>query len=1061
MQKTRRLPWYGMAIIALFVVPAPVMAQEQTDPNVLWNYSFDKLKLTDNSHQGWATAGGPNQIAVEWVPGAARLRKVSEVSYVPLQRYVPVDCRPEGGYRYLQMKMGLLEQGVRPPQARNASTGGIAMGTVYTGITTFDLSPQPFFGKQDSFCLSLAVFSHDMKGREPGWQDVEWIRNVKIPYDGLTMDLLEEGTPNQTAEVGKKIRLRYYARERVSDPIRVNFFVASNMAPYQFNGDASVLLNDEGKDGDEKAGDKVYTRILAIDANAFQFTTGKEKKDCNAVLASAQVNTESVHTYAPFFFDVRTKNQTIELLKGVTSPEAIKNRLLWMKETVGENLAAGKPAKFSRTPTYGLTTGESDTADLTDGKLSACGDDKIWFARAAVGWYGSDGATEGVNILLDLGSVQPIGKVVARFLAGGEQRSLWSPSEIKVVVSENGKDFYEVASLTKLQPAERSQADWKTTYWLPETGRAYTYPFAFPLKTKGRYVGLRVTAPTDSLFSDEMAVIKGDFPLDGIGYAEESKIDFITEGIIFQPRKNYLAISTNITTPNFFTASDCRRKEDREKPVTLVLETPPQVSFLSTDTAKNIQKEEMADEKGRKIRWKIPAPSKFARYLARNPYYLKIEGTLPNPATVCFYALCEGYEPNRIELPLRAVAIPKVPPFKDMHISLSWMGENNTIGWPGFLDAYAHLGFNTVPLFPRYWGGKPQHVEFVAEARKRGFKFLCNESPFHVMVGHHPKEQEIYSQLDSGPSKNACPAYRGRFYKEEIQRVGDCYELTGADYFIYDMEMWYSGGCEAEKCRRCREWQAQNGGKPMDECLVLMGCQIMADMYDEIRAHSRKLNRPMPVVLMYDLHASDPLYQMATDFRRLCPGVIEGSQPSLYLLPTPWLVHDEMRREYEALRVKMECKGPLVPMLSPGCYGEAESEKVEMMVLEALLNGATGIGYYCFSDFDTPMDYYYHAKALAEVAPYQELLAGARCCEVDAGNPTLQTSGMWNEKDELLVLVANYQGSKSAKAVLALPFKTVTEVLDISGGKPLPNTASVELEIPAHGFRLLHVRGKR
>ena len=48
-------------------------------------------------------------------------------------------------------------------------------------------------------------------------------------------------------------------------------------------------------------------------------------------------------------------------------------------------------------------------------------------------------------------------------------------------------------------------------FFLPEEGRAYTYPFLFDkLNIQARYIGLRVVGATNLVCSDQLAVIKGD-----------------------------------------------------------------------------------------------------------------------------------------------------------------------------------------------------------------------------------------------------------------------------------------------------------------------------------------------------------------------------------------------------------------------------------------------------------------------------------------------------------------------------------------------------------------------
>ena len=52
-----------------------------------------------------------------------------------------------------------------------------------------------------------------------------------------------------------------------------------------------------------------------------------------------------------------------------------------------ENLLSGRKAVFENKPDYGLTRSDDDAGELTDGKFRE--NDRIWFYRESVGWYGS------------------------------------------------------------------------------------------------------------------------------------------------------------------------------------------------------------------------------------------------------------------------------------------------------------------------------------------------------------------------------------------------------------------------------------------------------------------------------------------------------------------------------------------------------------------------------------------------------------------------------------------------------------------------------------------------
>ncbi|MDO5567603.1 MAG: hypothetical protein Q4G59_13155, partial [Planctomycetia bacterium] len=130
---------------------------------------------------------------------------------------------------------------------------------------------------------------------------------------------------------------------------------------------------------------------------------------------------------------------------------------------------------------------------------------------------------------------------------------------------------------------------------------------------------------------------------------------------------------------------------------------------------------------------------------------------------------------------------------------------------------------------------------------------------------------------------------------------------------------------------------------------------------------------------------------------------------------------------------------------------------MEYMVLEAMLNGLEGITYYCFRDFDTPLDFYYHAKALAEVRPYEAILADGKPVKLANNNADILCSAMQNG-NEILILLGNYLRADS-KIQLTLPLTGTCSALDVLSGKPIAvKSSTVKVEVQPGNIALIHIR---
>ncbi len=727
--------------------------------------------------------------------------------------------------------------------------------------------------------------------------------------------------------------------------------------------------------------------------------------------------------------------------------DIIKYRKMWVEYTKGNNLALGKPFIFSLKPDYSLTAkGEAAAATLTDGKLSDCLDDRIWFSSSAVGWYWG-GAENGVNCLLDLGEAKPVGCVVIRALAGKAQSSLAAPAEFKVFVSRDGKNFYEAASMVKLMQNEKNLSNFKTNYYIDETGKAYAYPFKLEVNADARYVGISIKGETSAVFLDEIAVIEGSSRAAGFNEAcKGPKQKFITSGILIEPRLKELAISTNINTPNAFLISDMRDKASVNQPASIIIEVPEMINIITPEA----KKEAISLNGNKYTRWELPLKKVSDRifFTADKSANVKL------PAYI--YAECKGVESEKTQVPIKLCEIPEVKPqLKRLHVSLTWMGEKQQMEYPDYFKAFKTMGFNAIPCFPRDWQdvsskNQAKVLAFIDSARKEGFKILMNESPFHVMMKVHKEGSEIFSQLKSGQkNRNLCPSYNGEYYQKEMERIARGVALAKPDYVFWDIECWYNGAKEAPACARCLEEQNKSG-KSMDEFLKDCGTEKMKDLKNAVRKGVG--NGKMPVISCYGTHPTAPNYGVILDFNRFYPASVDTSANSFYVAGNVLKIHDEMRENYKILK-----SNKCIPYITAGTYGTFPPYKLEQMILEVFMNGACGITYYCFDDFDTPMDFYYHAKALAEIAPYEDLIMDGEVLEPTGSNKELTYSGI-RKDNEMLLLIGNYQktdGNTSFK----IPFSRVEEIKDLRSGEKMLPEENIRLDVPKSDIRLLYIKG--
>ncbi|MBR4662801.1 MAG: hypothetical protein IKO93_02905, partial [Lentisphaeria bacterium] len=181
------------------------------------------------------------------------------------------------------------------------------------------------------------------------------------------------------------------------------------------------------------------------------------------------------------------------------------------------------------------------------------------------------------------------------------------------------------------------------------------------------------------------------------------------------------------------------------------------------------------------------------------------------------------------------------------------------------------------------------------------------------------------------------------------------------------------------------------------------------------------------------------------------PGSISISQPSLYVGERPWLVQKLIRRIHKLMKNRN-----IIPWLTAGTYGEIRPQFVEYNALEALLNGACGITYYAYWDFDNAMKYAAMAKALRMIAPYENLIMDGAVTEIPADG--VNTSAV-RKGNEMLLLVGNYR-KPDTKVSITLPFKKVEVVRDLRDGETFEPSKNLDLNVKRSNIRLIYVKGK-
>ncbi len=683
------------------------------------------------------------------------------------------------------------------------------------------------------------------------------------------------------------------------------------------------------------------------------------------------------------------------------------------------NLVEGMELRYAPQPNYRLTTDDNDPRDLTDGQFGERSDERIWFEKPAVCWQGSPL----VSVFVELQQARPIDSVVMRLLGGAEQGGLVFPDEIRVLVSPDGERYYRVSERHR-----RGLDDLTATAWdLPEEGIAWVHNFRLPVGVRARHLAVQMLARKQFVCSDEMAVVRGPDDLPEFVPDEAQRVEIVTEGVAFSSHHAVHPICANRPIRTKVAIMDARSGEAWGGPCTMLLDLPDTVEVLT----EGFQVGEVEHEGRAFTRYAIPCNRGKLREL-----YL--QSNLPaGERDVLFMYGDAGEGPrNERRIEWESLQIPTARPCRRLHVSLAWMGVGHWYDeWPDGIRHMREMGFNALGTFPRYWGEEDldHRLEAVAAARAQGMEIIQNESPAGA-ISRDRGQDEIRSVLADGPGRGVGPAYRGQYYQKEHAGFGQHAAWIRPDYIFYDIEAYWTGAQEAPRCERCRQRFEEGGFEDWDAFRAAMGREIHEDMR---RAVEQAVGEDIGIVYgSYRTHPTNELNDGLFAWGNLYPDLLQIAMPSLYSGGDRMRVANSIR----ANRALMDTND-IIPWLSTGTYGEYEPVRTRDLVLEALANGARGITYYSYRNFD-PLHFKYHAEAIDIVAPIEDIFVDGVPIEgLSCDSERIKVCGMV-AGGEMAILVSNYEGVEPGTTVtVQAPIEGESQLWDLHSREKLGTVA--------------------
>ncbi|MFP3903396.1 MAG: hypothetical protein ACLFWB_04040, partial [Armatimonadota bacterium] len=688
------------------------------------------------------------------------------------------------------------------------------------------------------------------------------------------------------------------------------------------------------------------------------------------------------------------------------------------------NLAAGKTVKFAPTPNYRLTrANDTDTTDLTDGRLSTHKRSQMWFEDKCVGWQKAGLC----GFAIDLGQVEPIDEVVWR-VQGGEKMPVW----VEVLVSDDGRHYYRVAQYSTFRDSDHNR------YGLP---RDYEGSFIFPLqftdlKTRGRYLGIRFYC-SGLVVSDEVFVRPGDHAPEGVTFSGDSLTNFTVDGLALYFQKPTVKISTNIFTP--IPLGIMRAPELEEgKSATCTMDIPRGISFkagslLGIDVAELEPVDRDEEYAYYEIPVEIPAASTNNKRVGR--VYFDCDWPEGKRGVIRHQMKWEGGSSVSVGQPVEAMVIPDAPQPQRLMTTLGWWSMGGSAQWPEVIEAFKTIGFNTASAFSRWMDPEDEaQWQMVDTFRDEGFKILNIDSPGHVMHKKHKSNNEWRCQLEDGSHGRRCPSYRGELWQQELDRIAEENARLKPDYYFADIEWWnWAGPTESKQCTRCQKAFEESGFDTWEEWQLRQGYELWVQMAEAVRKAVKEAGGPDVELGVYDWNPQRD-YQYFWPFDRLYPEYLGSAQTSTYspLYPEHIVqVGDECRRDAQLLG-KNDC----LPWISPGDAGVFSGEQFYRALLEEFFNGARGTNFWSSRMWDGDILRGY-ARALKVVESVEDIIVDGQVCpeRLHTDSDELRISAISRGSD-LIFLLGNYWTDDLGTVHVRLPLDEGSfEIVDLETGE--------------------------
>lgn len=662
----------------------------------------------------------------------------------------------------------------------------------------------------------------------------------------------------------------------------------------------------------------------------------------------------------------------------------------------GENIALGKKYTMSVRPSYQhrgnpMCTDEGDKVQLTNGVLSK----NRWWDKETVGFLSG----KPFDITIDLEKAYPIEGVAVR--AESVKDGRYFPKEIVLLVSDDLKTYY-VAGKTKKRTSEVQ-------------GKFYHWFKIDKLRTKGRYVVVKIYPDRGFIPLDEIMIFKGTHRIEDVSFKEQKPLPSTMWRPFYGEDKAY--ISKTVAIPLHL------KREEHE----LAVDLPKGIYPVPKSLYSSSQRIKIRSEDYDRY---------YSKYLTK---YLFFESSLPYGAKKDIHLQRRIEEGRILEqwITLEVIEIEPAPLPKHLFTCVGWQRSDLYLIWPHFLQAYRSFGLNTLSFAAADVSSpvpNPLLDTLIKSAKEQGLFVVGNFSPLNLNPSYIKRNPALRKAVDvTGKAfLFPCPLeYRDNILYGELS-----YLRRGISHGIYwywfDSETSYPKNiCFCDVCRkRFKEiMQKEHSEVPYKDPLIF---EKEPEKYPELHKLWLEAKERIGIEITSRFHEGlqkeldelslDPSPEITIDFYGFVPdgrydnqflkfnalyraGCVTHAMPVCYNR-SPLNVA-EFISENKRMAPGVEMIAWMPTRQIPDIGKDWESQSIKKRLLALFANGGMGFSFQTMSGFDG-LDYKYLSEAMRMIVPVEEIIAGGTLLDKEGAkieDNAVKVCGMFRDNETILFLM--------------------------------------------------------